>query len=131
MLAEAFAKHNALAREKCSTLQCNTMRQEQPVPLPHARRGFEKHIALARVRSAAPCSTMQRAKSSLCRCHMRAEAFEKYNALSSTKAPIPYTHVRTASNWIHQSVYQVREGGARSEIVAWVGSAMQLPLPIK
>mmetsp|Transcript_1923 Transcript_1923/g.4867 ORF Transcript_1923/g.4867 Transcript_1923/m.4867 type:complete len:137 (-) Transcript_1923:824-1234(-) len=39
-----------------------------------------------------------------------AEAFAKYNALSTTHEPIAYTHVRTASNWIHQSVYQKSPG---------------------
>jgi len=38
---------------------------------------------------------------------LHSEAFGKYNALGSTRHPIPYTHVRTASNWIHQPVQQV------------------------
>ena len=39
-----------------------------------------------------------------------AEAFEKYNSLDTTDRQIPYTHVRTASNWVMQPVQQVRAG---------------------
>mmetsp|Transcript_12443 Transcript_12443/g.26864 ORF Transcript_12443/g.26864 Transcript_12443/m.26864 type:complete len:491 (-) Transcript_12443:204-1676(-) len=39
-----------------------------------------------------------------------AEAMEKYHALSSTRHKIPYTNIRTASNWIHQPVQQTSPG---------------------
>ncbi|EFJ50281.1 hypothetical protein VOLCADRAFT_89239 [Volvox carteri f. nagariensis] len=39
-----------------------------------------------------------------------AEALEKYHRLSTTKRRIPYTNVRTLSNWVHQPVGKVAEG---------------------
>ncbi len=35
------------------------------------------------------------------------EALLKYHGLQTTRRRIPYTHVRTLSNWLHQPVQQV------------------------
>ncbi|KAJ9507064.1 hypothetical protein QJQ45_004663 [Haematococcus lacustris] len=39
-----------------------------------------------------------------------AEALLKYHQLAHTRRKIPYTHVRTLSNWLHPPVQQVRPG---------------------
>ncbi|KAL6760862.1 hypothetical protein V8C86DRAFT_2546614 [Haematococcus lacustris] len=39
-----------------------------------------------------------------------AEALLKYHQLAHTRRKIPYTHVRTLSNWLHPPVHQVRPG---------------------
>ena len=36
------------------------------------------------------------------------QAFLRYHALDSTPRPIPFTHVRTLSNWMVQPVNQVQ-----------------------
>uniref|UniRef100_A0A7S0RA27 Nucleoside phosphorylase domain-containing protein n=1 Tax=Chlamydomonas leiostraca TaxID=1034604 RepID=A0A7S0RA27_9CHLO len=39
-----------------------------------------------------------------------AEALLRYHGLATTPRKIPYTHVRTLSNWLHQPVAQVKPG---------------------
>ncbi|GAX73669.1 hypothetical protein CEUSTIGMA_g1120.t1 [Chlamydomonas eustigma] len=38
------------------------------------------------------------------------EAFMRYHALSTTLSPIPFTHIRTLSNWMLQPIQQVSPG---------------------